>query len=150
MWTLIIIFCVSKNYDKILNILNTQYWQDTNTTMKIHIDISKGTKSSGKKEELIGSVQIDGSPQTGLPVVEQIESTTELSDCCVDQASADRWLPPSVVHCAVHNLHWLEIFAQTHNTANSHMHRMEVNENKKIRKLQFWFWVMRQTLVVFF
>lgn len=50
-------------------------------------------------------VWIDGRPPTALPVVKQIGPAAELSDCCVDQASADRWLPPSTGHQAVHGLH---------------------------------------------
>lgn len=45
------------------------------------------------------------SPPTALPVVEQIGPAAERSDCRGDQASADRWLPPSVGHRAVRSFH---------------------------------------------
>lgn len=59
------------------------------------------------------SVQSDGSPPTVLPVVEQIGAAAARSDCRVDQASADRWLPPSLGHRAVHSLPWFEVHAHT-------------------------------------
>lgn len=40
-----------------------------------------------------------------LPVVEQIGTAAERSDCCGDWASADRWPPPSVGHWAVCRVH---------------------------------------------
>lgn len=45
-----------------------------------------------------GSESSDGCPPTALPVVEQIGPAAERSDCRGDQASADRWLPPSIGH----------------------------------------------------
>lgn len=76
----------------------------------------------GLKRSNIKSVWSDGSPPTALPVVEQIGAAAELSDCLVDQAAADRWLPPSAGHRAVHSLHWFEVSTHTHTQHSWHPH----------------------------
>lgn len=70
-------------------------------------------QKDGLKNRSNKSVSSDGSPPTALPVVEQIGPATEYPDCCVNRESADRWLPPSIVHQEVYYLHWLEVHAHT-------------------------------------
>lgn len=68
------------------------------------------------------------SPPTALPAVEQIGPAAEPSDCCVDQKSADRWLPPSVVHQALLCSHW---WRSMHTKHNINMQRIMSQENGK-------------------
>lgn len=66
--------------------------------------LERGNKRRERDRERV-CVWSDGSPPTALPVVEQIGPAAEHSDCRGDQASADRWLPPSIGHWAVRNFH---------------------------------------------
>lgn len=88
-----------------------------------HKDKMVGVTDDGVRRIREGEEQQDSESVEGwqpshcdLPVVEQIGTAAEHSDCCGDQASADRWLPPSVGHqagCSIHTQHSSRPHAQT-------------------------------------